>query len=426
MTTTIKTEATRILTIAGIDVENKVLSCSEGDPLRTDDDTCLIDEMDWQKIMSGNAGEGHNSRKILVDDLFSRANAQNLARKMPPELDTHNYFFRLDPNAVFFRREQFDRTNLGEGGLLFRGKGSVEWRQLDLASIKVSPELTEAVVHILLNTLRARTDYDRLNGHPHHGDDYEYAQAKAVMWLNELIPSGDSSYRDILLQAFPSMNADGQFFAWYRFQSEGRGSELQNSLIAMLDDPTRGQQARSLLRDVSPVSPEHWSLKSVIVPQFTAESFGAAYFPLQLREAPPSVSWRGEKEPLGSYTVAGAGIQVCVGPEIDCAQRLGPRFGAMLEAGAMLNGHGYYTGSLKLFGGNEYIVGFAEGGVNIFPTGGFPGEGYYGDIITHGALGAGLRIAPYPKLPIAFPAGIRFNPEDPRDAAFYAGFGGVY
>lgn len=432
MTTTIKAEATRILTIAGIDVENKVLSCNEGDPARTDDDTCRIDEIDWEKFMSGNAGEGHNPRDIRFDDLFSRANALNLARKTPRELDTHNYFFRLDSNAVFFRREQYDRSNLGEGGLLFRVKGSVEWRQLQLTDIQASPALTAAVVPVLLDILRAsRADYDRLNGSPHHGDDFGYAQAKAVMWLNDLIPSGDASYRDALLQAFPSMNADGQFFAWYRFQSEGRGGELASALVALSEDSTKDaatrSMARSLLRDAVPsVSPEDWSSQRVVRPQVAWEMFGGVYLPLPLREGPASSSWSGEKEPVGSYVAAGIGLQLCIGPRIDCARRQGFRIGALGEVKRMTNGFGFVSLGGKLFAGNQLLVGFAEASANLYTTGGFLGEGNYGEVVTKPSIGGGLRLSsPWENLPLAISGGFRMDPTDYRNSGFSFGFGGA-
>jgi hypothetical protein len=169
-------------------------------------------------------------------------------------MDTHNYFFRLDRNAAFFRREMCNRENLGEGGMLFRAPGSVSWTRFDsVDDVAKSPAAKAAVVPILLKVLEGRSEYDRLNGKPHHGDDFGYAQAKAVSWLSRLIPAGDSNYRDVLVRAFPTMNVDGVYAAWFRLQSEGEGRALEHALIAMLDDPVRASTARSLLRQISPV-----------------------------------------------------------------------------------------------------------------------------------------------------------------------------
>lgn len=430
MALTLRDEVWKILSVAGIEVDHPILSCNEGDPARTDDDTCTIDQLDWLKYMSDNAEEqklAHHPVDVRVDDIFTMANTRNLARNAPRDMDTHNYFFRLDRNAAFFRRELYSRENLGEGGMFVRLPGSVSWTRFDsVDDVAKSPAAKAAVVPILLKVLQGRSEYDRLNGKPHHGDDFGYAQAKAVSWLSRLIPAGDSNYRSALIRAFPTMNVDGIYGVWFRLQSEGEGRALEHALIAMLDDPVRASTARSLLRQISPVDSRYWSLKTAVVPQFTAESFGAVYIPLQLQEAPARVSWAGEKEPVGSYTAAGVGVQLCVDAAIDCAERRGLRFGGMLEANMMLNGFGYYGGSLKLFAGNEYIVGFAEGGVNVFRTGGFRGEGYYGDIITHGVLGAGLRVNPYPRLPFMVIAGSRMDPENPQGAAVYGGAGGTY
>jgi hypothetical protein len=435
MATTLKEEVTKILRVAGIEVENPVLSCNEGNPSRTDDDTCQIDQIDWSKSLSSNAQEAqaaHHPTNVRVDDIFTMANTRNLARHAPPDMDHNNYFFRVDPNAVFYRRGSVEKGDLGDGGMLFRTPGSLEWQQLDVTAIAASPALKAAVVPLLLRLIGSRSEYDRLNGKPHHGDDYGYAQAKAVVWLNKLIPEGDAGYREALLRAFPAMSEDAQFFTWYRFQSEKRESEIAPALTALLSNPERRDMARGLLhRHVLPDVPvEDLSNESTLRWRFAWNMSGGVYVPLPLRTAPDNVSWRGETEPVGSYISAGIGAEAFIGPRVDVARRLGPRFGAEVEVSRVLNGFGFYSFDLRLLAGTTIagvtdLTGYLEGGLNLYPTGGFMGEGNYGDIILHPNAGAGLWLVPHRKyFPLGITVGARMNPTEPNDVALQFGLGG--
>lgn len=383
MTTTLKDQAQRILDIGGLSPsEIEIVSCDAKDPARTDDDVCVVREK-------------NATRQIAVDQLFSLSNLRNLERGIPRKSDYRNYFFRLDPNLVLIRQGSATEAGFMDDGILYRAPGTLEWQRLDYRRIEASPAVKAAILSILRRTVSSRSDYDRLNAGARADArvDYDYARTKAVSWLVNLAPKDDAETSRVLLQSFSSLNPEGA------------------SLASFCLKGTMGS-----------LPPEEWSFEPVVRPQFAWEAFGAFYAPLPLRRSPGS----GEKEPVGSYTAAGVGAQLCIGPRVYCARREGLRIGVLGEVARMLNGFGYWSFGGKIFIGNENVVGFAEAAANLYPTGGFPGEGEPGEFIFKQSFGAGLRVIPHLKyFPLAIPVGFRLDPTDPKNSGIYIGLGGA-
>ncbi len=381
MTTTLKDQAQSILDIGGMSAsEIAIVSCDARDPARTDDDVCVVQEKDA-------------TREVAVDHLFSLSNLRNLERGTPRESDHKNYFFRLDPNLALIRRGKVTDAGFMDDGILYRAPGTFEWRRLDYQQIEASPAVKAAILPILRRTIETRADYDRLNAgaRPDARIDYDYARTKSISWLVNLAPKDDPETSRVLLQAFSSLSGEAAQLASFRLKGE-----------------------------MGNVSPEDWSYETVVRPQFAWEMFGGVYLPLPLRE------FSGEKEPVGSYVVAGAGPQLCIGSRIDCARRQGVRVGVLGEVEKMTNGFGYVGLGGKVFVGNQMLVGFAEVAANLYTTGGFMREGQYGEIVPKLSVGGGLRlISPWEYLPLAILGGFRLDPTDYRNSGFSLSLGGA-
>jgi hypothetical protein len=394
MPTNLKADAKKILDTAGASADFDVVSCSGGETAPTDDDKCLLEERDISRFLNGNAASSVVGRKeVPVDGLFSLANAVNLKRVGTNNVQG-NYFLRLAPNFVFYRNESVDRSNLAEGGFFYRPEGSAEWRRVE--HYKDVPELKDEIVPILIKAIQSRADYERLNGKPHHGNDFGFVQAKAIAWLNNLVPEGDDTYRDALLRISPGLSGDAAFYASLRLKSE-----LRN------------------------VAPEDRSLMPALRLQFAAESIGAFYAPLPLREYPAG---SGKMEPMGSLVQVGLGVQLCLGSAVECALREGVRVGFLGEVGRMQNGFGSWSFGGKAFVGNEYFTGFLEAAASMYPTGGWLQEGERGELIFKPSLGVGLRAVPFWDfgVPVGVLLGSRTDPSDPLNTGIYGGLGGTY
>ncbi len=383
--------------------EIEVESCNPGDPNRTDDDSCVL-------TMTDSLDAEPTRKEVRVDDVFSFINTWNLSRGNSPGLDPRNYFFRLDPNAVFFRRGSASGSDLADGGLLYRTPGGTEWRNLSFKDVQSSAELRSAIVPILSRIASSNDGYRRLNTNPRHQSDeaYAYAQAKAVLWLINLTPTGDASARQALLQGFPTMNADAAQAAFLRLKEEGGEAvrRLVPILVDWMSDPARRDMANRMLAEIAPsISPEDRSNRTVVRPSFSWELSGSV-----------SVPWNGV--PVGTYAAADIGVQTCIGRAFKCAQGEGFRLGAAGEIGRMVNGFGYVFFGGKVFAGNENLMGFVDGGANWYPTGGTPG-----DLSWTPVMGGGVKIVPALSFPLGLKVGLRVNPTHPRDGALLAGLG---